>query len=225
MAGEFQHRERRRHNSKNEADQLNRGRRLRQPALDFSHVQLHAENVPRQLNHVRDNPLNLGDIRKQALQIGLDLAHVGFNGRDPFGRRNKDAFILEMKGGKPVQRKLELVNAALASQAVGPPLNEFEASCAGRTLPDVGRKLLRAPTIPLAYQKVHPQDSVLGHLARPTRGLNTTYAKLIEQAFADKLWDSDQWFDADGKGADADLELVATLNGIKTLSVDDFSFL
>ena len=42
------------------------------------------------------------------------------------------------------------------------------------------------------------------------------------------LFESDNgrlWFDADGKGADADLELVATLNGIKTLSVDDFSFL
>jgi len=33
------------------------------------------------------------------------------------------------------------------------------------------------------------------------------------------------WFDADGKGTDADLELVATLQGVKSLSVDDFAFI
>lgn len=122
-----------------------------------------------------------------------------FNGVDPFGRRDEHAFILEIKGGEPVQRKIELVNASLASQAVGPILSAFEASCDGRRLPDVGRKLLRAPTIPLAYQKVHPDDSVLGDLARPAYGLDTTYAHLIKQAFADKLWKSDKRFDGDRK--------------------------
>jgi len=42
------------------------------------------------------------------------------------------------------------------------------------------------------------------------------------------LFESDNgrlWFDADGKGSDADLELVATLQGIKTLSTSDFGFL
>lgn len=124
-------------------------------------------------------------------------ANRWFNGVDPFGRRNKDAFILEVKGGKPVKRKLEIVNGSLASQAVGPVLSPFEASCQGRTLPDVGRKLVRAPTVPLAFQKVHPDDSVLGPLAAPTQGLETTYKKMIEAAFAAKLWQSDQWFDAD----------------------------
>lgn len=126
-------------------------------------------------------------------------ANRWFNGVDPFGRRNKDAFILEVKGDKPVKRKLEIVNGSLASQAVGPVLSPFEASCDGRRLPDVGRKLVRAPTVPLAFQKVHPDDSVLGPLAAPNKGLETTYAKMIEAAFAPKLWQSEQWFDADKK--------------------------
>lgn len=122
-----------------------------------------------------------------------------FNGVSPFGRRDKDAFIIEIKDGKAVKRKLELANAALASQAVGPILNETEASCAGRLFPDVGRKLLRHPTVPLAFQKVHHQDSVLGKLAAKDKGLKVTYRELIEKAFAPKLWKSNEWFDADKK--------------------------
>ncbi|MDC0722743.1 cytochrome c peroxidase [Nannocystis bainbridge] len=124
-------------------------------------------------------------------------ANRWFNGVDPFGRRNKDAFILEVKGNKPVKRKLEIVNGSLASQATGPVVSPFEASCQGRTLTDVGRKLVRAPTIPLGFQKVLPDDSVLGPLAAPNKGLETTYAKMIEAAFAAKLWKSDLYFDAD----------------------------
>ena len=52
--------------------------------------------------------------------------------------------------------------ASLASQATGPPLSDVEMSYAGRTWPDIGKKLLRAPQggaplRPLAYQKVAPQ--------------------------------------------------------------------
>jgi cytochrome c peroxidase len=122
-----------------------------------------------------------------------------FNGNDPFGRRNKDAFIVEMKDGKAVKRKIELVNSSLASQAVGPVLSDLEMSCAGRRMPDVARKLLRNPTTPLAFQKVHPQDSVLGPLATGSKGLKVSYRELIEQAFSPRLWQSDQWFDADKK--------------------------
>jgi Ca2+-binding RTX toxin-like protein len=32
------------------------------------------------------------------------------------------------------------------------------------------------------------------------------------------------WFDADGKGGDAETCLVATLNGVKSLSASDFAF-
>ncbi|MFM2278517.1 MAG: hypothetical protein RLZZ444_748, partial [Pseudomonadota bacterium] len=33
------------------------------------------------------------------------------------------------------------------------------------------------------------------------------------------------WFDADGKAGDAEAYLVATLDGIKTLSASDFDFM
>lgn len=124
-----------------------------------------------------------------------------FNGVDPFGRRNEDAFVLEVKKGKVVKRELLLSNSSLASQAVGPTLNDFEMSCAGRLFADVGKKLLSAPTVPLAFQAVHPQDSVLGPLANTVTGtgLNTTYEQLIKEAFADKFWDSSDLFDADKK--------------------------
>jgi cytochrome c peroxidase len=123
-----------------------------------------------------------------------------FNGVDPFGPRNKDAFVLEAKpDGEVVKRELLLINSSLASQAVGPLLNDFEMSCAGRSFQNVGHKLLRSPTKPLAFQKVHHDDSVLGYLANNKNGLNTTYQKLIKDAFDEKFWDSDEWFDADKK--------------------------
>jgi len=123
-----------------------------------------------------------------------------FNGVDPFGPRNKDAFVLEVnEDGEVVERKLLLINSSLASQAVGPLLNDFEMSCAGRSFQNVGHKLLRGPTKPLAFQKVHPDDSVLGYLANNKKGLNTTYQQLIKDAFNPRFWDSDEWFDADKK--------------------------
>jgi len=124
-----------------------------------------------------------------------------FNGVDPFGPRNKKGFVLEVRDGKLVKRTLRLLNSSLASQAVGPLLNDFEMSCAGRSFANVGQKLLQGPTVPLARQEVHPDDSVLGPLANSQTGLglNTTYRQLIEEAFADRFWDSDELFDADKK--------------------------
>lgn len=121
-----------------------------------------------------------------------------FNGVDPFGPRNEDAFVLEVKGEAVVKRTLRLLNSSLASQAVGPLLSAFEMSCEDRAFHDVGHKLVNQPTIPLARQAVDPKDSVLGGLANSDLGvgLNTTYAAMIQEAFADKFWDSDQLFDA-----------------------------
>ncbi len=82
-------------------------------------------------------------------------------------------------------------NSSLASQAVGPPLSNFEMSCAGKTFADLGRKLLFLR--PLANQKVHREDSLfsrsdglLDH-QQPV-GLNSTYKALIEKAFSPKYW-------------------------------------
>lgn len=68
-------------------------------------------------------------------------------------------------------------------------------SCDGRTFPDVCRKMLLR--IPLALQKIHAQDSVLGKpgpfgdlRSAFGRGLKFqyVYAELIKKAFEDKYW-------------------------------------
>src|SRR5262249_49318942 len=118
-----------------------------------------------------------------------------FNGNDPFGRRtnlaNPAAGILVSQGGHaPVLVKVEIANASLASQAVGPIGSPFEMSCNGRTLSDVGRRLLTVQA--LATQKVHPQDSLLSQTAglinTAGHGLTSTYADLIRKAFYPQYW-------------------------------------
>jgi cytochrome c peroxidase len=123
-----------------------------------------------------------------------------FNGVGVFGMRDiygspKNRLILLDATGKPYLDFLKLENASLASQSVGPPLSFREMSCDGRTFPDVGRKMLLR--IPLALQKIHPQDSILGKpgpfgdLRSPFgRGLKFqyVYAELIKKAFEDKYW-------------------------------------
>ena len=131
-----------------------------------------------------------------------------FNGVDGSGFRNTDARILEVQGANVAQIQVAFENSALASQAVGPPLSDFEMSCTGRIFPKLGKKLLSLDA--LGRQLVHPADSVLVDNTldvfsqSPGPGLrhaNTDpveYAELIQQAFADRLWDSALVFDADG---------------------------
>jgi cytochrome c peroxidase len=112
-----------------------------------------------------------------------------FNGINPFGRRDKNAKV--WRADKPDSLKavtVDLNNASLASQAVGPPLSDFEMSAAGRTFADVGRKLLVRR--PLAKQRVHWFDSVLGkHSLSPLPGLSvSTYAELVRKAFHPAWW-------------------------------------
>lgn len=87
--------------------------------------------------------------------------------------------------------RILLNNAALASQAVGPPNSDVEMAWHGRNFKDIARKLLALQ--PLALQKVHPEDSVLGSLASSNKGLDgVTYASLIRDAFHDEWWNSSQ---------------------------------
>jgi cytochrome c peroxidase len=99
-----------------------------------------------------------------------------FNGLDPLGG-----------GAGPF-----VENAALASQAVGPPLSAVEMSCLGRPFNgpnSLGAKLVTRT--PLRYQRVAPDDSALGVLSNaPGDGLDCgfgdrlcTYADLIAAAF------------------------------------------
>ena len=65
-----------------------------------------------------------------------------FNGVNPFGSRDPDAFVLKAptKQSALQQVKIRLKNSSLASQAVGPPLNSVEQSATGRVFADVGQK-------------------------------------------------------------------------------------
>jgi len=115
-------------------------------------------------------------------------ANNTFNGNNPFGDRDPDARVLDMKSdGSVVPVRVSLPNASLASQAVGPALSDFEMSCSARTFKDLGRKML--PMRALANQAVHPQDSVLGaFVASGGKGITSTYSELIKKAFHPRWW-------------------------------------
>ena len=141
-----------------------------------------------------------------------------FNGVNPFGARDPDAFVLKApRRESPLQQvRISLKNSSLASQAVGPPLNSVEQSATGRTFPEIGQKFngnkikllprelgkklkqLR----PLAKQYVHRQDSVLGSLSLwPLRGLiEGSYENMIEEAFHRVWWDSQYIIKVDANG-------------------------
>jgi cytochrome c peroxidase len=111
-----------------------------------------------------------------------------FNGTSPFGRRDVKARILEVQpDGTLASVVVELENASLASQAVGPPTSDFEMSCTGRTFADLGRKLLKR--IPLGLQAIDRTDSVLGRFRQLTgKGLTLSYEQLVERAFQPRYW-------------------------------------
>jgi cytochrome c peroxidase len=109
-----------------------------------------------------------------------------FNGVTPAGNVTPLPTILIDNGNGPVATSVILSPASAASQAVGPPNNQVEMSCAGRTFPLLGRKLLGRQ--PLALQVVADDDSVLGSLSQePGTGLSTTYPDMVRAAFQDNL--------------------------------------
>jgi cytochrome c peroxidase len=116
-------------------------------------------------------------------------AQNDFNGVNPFGARDAGARVGHVAAGGGVEQiPIKVTNASLASQAVGPPGNPVEMSADGRTLSDIGRKLLTLR--PLGAQQVSARDSVLGDLvAAGHRGLDTSYGELIRRAFKPEWWD------------------------------------
>jgi cytochrome c peroxidase len=113
-----------------------------------------------------------------------------FNGNNPFGPADPRSHVFRNAAGVLGTELVRLRHSSLASQAVGPPLSDFEMSWQGRTWPKVGKKMLSLK--PLAQQRVHPSDSVLGALADSVAGtgLNTTYDALIRQAFSSRYWNN-----------------------------------
>src|SRR6185436_6910531 len=121
-------------------------------------------------------------------------AETIFNGVSVFGVRDANARVLKAGDDSMSLVKIRIDHAALASQAVGPPLSDREMGSLGRTFYDVGKRLVSAR--PLAKQKVDRHDSVLadyrndhGHDAR---GLEGTYGEMIEAAFQKTWWRSDK---------------------------------
>jgi cytochrome c peroxidase len=125
-------------------------------------------------------------------------AQPEFNGVNPFGTRDTSAKVYMVNSiGGATAMTIVIKNAALASQAVGPPLNTTEMSAAGRTFQDLGRKMLRRK--PLGLQQVSGADSVLGAVADAPTGLATTYTALIRAAFKSKWWNSNAQIAIGGK--------------------------
>lgn len=111
-----------------------------------------------------------------------------FNGVNPFGRRDPNALVARYDGGWS-KVAVAIPNLSLASQAVGPITSELEMICRGRSLAEFGRKVLVRQ--PLARQKVHPQDSVLGPVVSKrtlNMGITGTYADWVKRAFKPVWW-------------------------------------
>lgn len=145
--------------------------------------QVEPRNTPTTINAAFFHS-NFWDGRANNLFNGVGV----FGLRDIEGDPNKRLVILDA-AYRPQLGYLQIRNASLASQAVGPPLSALEMSCDGRTFPDVGRKLLLAA--PLHRQKVATTDSVLGPYANPYGyGLKRqhSYVALIRQAFDHRYW-------------------------------------
>jgi cytochrome c peroxidase len=130
-------------------------------------------------------------------------AHDTFNGVTDMGPLDANAFIYTNQGGLLQQTKVAITSSSLASQAVRPPLSDTEMSFAGRTWPDIGRKLLNlTPTTgaaprPLGFQTVSRSDSLLGGPvdfnypnADTGNGLAYNYVQLIQWVFQPIFWDS-----------------------------------
>jgi cytochrome c peroxidase len=128
-------------------------------------------------------------------------ANFLFNGENAFGPADPEAGVWFNDAAQGLVKRPVLIQfASLASQAVTPPLSDFEMSARGRTFPKIGEKMLTLT--PLGKQLVHPADSVLGTLSRATlradgtvsnvKGLNSSYSQLIQEAFRNNLWDATQ---------------------------------
>lgn len=144
----------------------------------------HVNHVGTRKTEPRNSPSVINAIFNQR-NFWDGRANNVFNGSSPFGLRDKTAGVYVNVDNLLSKRPLKLINAALASQAVGPALSDFEMSCATRKFADIGRKLLTKK--PLALQVIDPEDSVLKNLPLLV-GAHATYADLVKKAFNSAYW-------------------------------------
>lgn len=112
-------------------------------------------------------------------------AESTFNGFSIFGDDDGREVIHKRTRDLPARLipvRIAVPHAALASQAVGPIVNEVEMSYAGRTFADLADKLL--PARALFSQTIAPDDSVF----KGTNIQAKTYAELIQKAFRPEWW-------------------------------------
>ncbi len=132
-------------------------------------------------------------------------AESTFNGYSIFGDYDKRVILKKAsftRKGDPSEKAFEISAfhpasvaiplASLASQAVGPIVNEIEMSSFGRTFHDLAVKLLGVT--PLEGQSIPPNDSLLSGYLEP----DTTYRTLIQQAFRAEWWADDGTTPAEG---------------------------
>jgi cytochrome c peroxidase len=144
-----------------------------------------------------------------------------FTGFTPFGDSDTRLNALVLSGDRLVAERVRLDNASLASQAVGPPLNDVEMSYEGRTWPKLGRKILALK--PLGLQRVASDDSVLGEFANHDgRGLNPvlTYLTMVQGAFKPEYWNSSHV--VDGRGVE--LSGVISQRSTEQFTQAEFNF-
>lgn len=154
-------------------------------------------NTPTTINAVF-NHRNFWDGRANNIFNGLNS--LGRRGNQPTATDANPGVLVANLDGTVSTVAIEMDNASLASQAVGPPLSDFEMSCGGRTFADLGKKMLKR--FALKGQKVHLDDSVLSELRDTSDGLNLKYSAMVRLAFQDVYWNkkaAEQLFTADGE--------------------------
>ncbi len=177
--------------------------------LNINTRQVTGRNAPSVINAVF-NHRNFWDGR----------AHNEFNGVNPFGDSDVNARVYETDPvtGEAVSTQVRILDASLASQAVGPLNNSVDMAHAGRNFAQVGKKLRGLK--PLALQKVAADDSVLGPDADPTKGLTTSYDAMIRAAIQDKWWNGTNKFTVNADG-----RVVASANGEYSHMEGNFSMI
>lgn len=117
--------------------------------------QVEPRNTPTVINAVF-NHRNFWDGRASQIFNGVGVFGLADTAGDPNAR------VVVLSNNRLELQALEIDNASLASQAVGPPLSSLEMSCELRTFADLGRKMLSPARRPLANQAIDPQDSSFG---------------------------------------------------------------
>ena len=127
-------------------------------------------------------------------------AHNEFNGVNSYGDSDVNARVYETDPvtGEAVAVQVRILDASLASQSVAPVNSSVEMAHNGRDFATLAKKVLGVK--PLALQKVAGDDSVLGALANPAKGLNTTYDAMIKAAIQDKWWSGTNRFNVAAGG-------------------------